>query len=78
MYSASWYGNKSCGMYFPESSRKLLEKYDREGEVDMMCAARFIPDQEFDTFKVPFRPRHNGAGRGVGSGWPLEEGEVEE
>jgi len=43
-----------------------------------MCAAKFIPDPEFDTFKVPFRPRHNGAGRGVDSGWPLEDEELEE
>jgi hypothetical protein len=64
-------------VHFPESSRKIIEKYDREGEVDMMCAAKFLPDDRFDPSKIPFKPMHNGAGRGVGSGAPQDEEELE-
>jgi hypothetical protein len=43
----------------------------------MMCAAKFLLDDKFDPSKIPFKPMHNGAGRGVGSGAPQDEEELE-
>jgi hypothetical protein len=62
MYFAAWYQNKQRTQ-FPESARKYFEQWS--GELNMLAAADFIPDDEFDPLHLKFSAEYSGAGRGL-------------